>query len=115
MTKKSLEEIMDENKKILIAEYQKGFLAGFEDAEKKAEKKNLFEKKIRWYLENIEDSINIETLNLIKMAKFNEKGRLVFKVNLPLVSEKKEKNLPKKKQIIEYGDIYEIARKMDRL
>lgn len=33
--KESLTEIMDRNKRILLAEYQKGFLAGFKDAEKK--------------------------------------------------------------------------------
>ena len=35
-SKKSIVEIIEENKKTLLAEYQKGYLAGFKEAEKRS-------------------------------------------------------------------------------
>ena len=65
-----------------------------------------FEKKVRWYLENIKDTINLEDLEIIEMAQFSTKQRLIFN--------KKERKLPKKKKKpIKYGDLTDIAKKMD--
>lgn len=38
MSKKSLPEIIEENKRILRREYERGYLAGFKEAEKRFKK-----------------------------------------------------------------------------
>lgn len=70
-----------------------------------------FEKKIRWYIENIDSIYNIEDLELIKLAEFDKTGRLKFNME-----EKSKIKLPKKKpKPIKYRDINEFAREMGNL
>lgn len=69
--------------------------------------KSEFEKKVRWYLENIKDTINLEDLEIIEMAQFSTKQRLIF-------DSKKKRKLPKKKsKPIKYGDIGDFTKKVD--
>lgn len=68
------------------------------------------EQKIKWYLENIKDSISLEDLELIKLAQFNTNGRLVFQKQI--VEFGNLNKLPRKKaKPIKYGDILDMAKK----